>query len=204
MTETPAQEKPKSRARAAVSLLFGVTMLVWGISQMTKGAGELAGKIDWQKAAAESAAGVTTFKSPAGDFTLDYPKAWSEQPKPPMIFHALMLKGTVNASVVVDTLPENTTLDAYTEATIDGMKKATSGAATIEKQRVTINGVPTDRISASYQVPSGKDPITAKILASISVNKGKGYVLTCTTAADGFAAFAPIFDAVIGSLKFSN
>jgi hypothetical protein len=200
------RSKP-SVLRRVVFGIGGVILLLYGVHQIRRGASEFKGEpqIDFNAVAKQSLSGTKPFKSPDGDFALQYPASWEVSAKPGFKFHAQTLKGIVNVSVSAKPLPPNTTLDAYIDATLSDFKNIEFVVKDpVERTNTTVSGAPAARLGiTATPPPSMHVPEDVHFDMLIVFASGKGYVMTCTTEKRAAATMKPVFDALMTSLQLT-
>jgi hypothetical protein len=209
-SQQPDPSKTKSKPSVLRRVLIGigsVFLLLYGVHQIRQGASEFKGEpqIDFDAVAKQSLSGTKPFKSPDGDFALQYPASWEVSPKPNFKFHAQTLKGIVNVSVSVKPLPPNATLDAYVDATLSDFKGVGFVVKDpVERTNTTVSGSPATRLGiTATPAPSMHMPEDAHLDMLIVFARGKSYIVTCTTEQKAAAKMKPAFDALMTSLQLT-
>jgi hypothetical protein len=135
--------------------------------------------------------------------SVKYPAGWeviSDVPEP-RVFHVKTLGGKVNASVTVQDLPDDTSLDEYKDATTRDIAEE-AGQIHPEKlseETTHLGEMPAWKLVYSIKVPDSKPASSAKQTLFVAVKDGRGYLLCCTA----FDALPGKFDGVFRSMADS-
>lgn len=135
--------------------------------------------------------------------SVKYPAGWeviADVPEP-RVLHVKTLGGRVNASVTVQDLPDDTSLDEYKDATTRDIVEE-AGQIKPEKlseENTHLGDMPAWKLVYSIKVPESKPAASAKQTLFVAVKDGRGYLLCCTA----FDALPGKFDAVFRSMADS-
>jgi hypothetical protein len=144
---------------------------------------------------------------PSKGFKLKYPKNWEEsEPTEGLIacrFKAL--NGMVSARVAIETLPTTITLDEYSKATAEQIKKMMGDQhmpiTVLSDSKTELGAVPASK--SVYTYPVEGTPLTAKVLQILAIKNGKGYVFNYTAAdASIYDDFLEVITEVVKSVEW--
>ena len=147
------------------------------------------------------------FRSPDGDFQLQYPASWELEPSTPDLkFHARALFGLVSANVTTEQLPPGTTLDAFVDNDLAQFSAyGIEVKPPVERTTITLGGTPAVRLGIVARMPPRMNlPVDLHFDLLAAVFNGKGYALTCTTGNTAAALMKPVFDGIIASMRFTK
>ncbi len=99
------------------------------------------------------------------------------------------------ANVVIETLPEGTTLDVYVAQSRRNLGASIQAYRELEQGSTTLDGQPAKWLVSTYQ--TNQRPVQA--LATFLVAGGKAYVITCAADPQQFKTLRPKFEAVAAS-----
>lgn len=101
-----------------------------------------------------------------------------------------------NINVVAATHRSPLKLDAYTAGVLEAMRRDMTALTKLDASRVAINGVQAERVVCTYRM----GVLTNQALLYFLVKGSRGYVLTCTAAAETYGRYEPIFEDACRSL----
>ncbi len=108
---------------------------------------------------------------------------------------ALKTKFVTNVTVTRQTLPNEVSFDAYVLVNVNQINGLSSRQGEVNHQRVTLAGVPAEKLDYSlvFQSDDGSST-TAAITQYLLLNRNDAFVLTYATRADQREHYAPMFD----------
>jgi hypothetical protein len=112
-----------------------------------------------------------------------------------------------NLNVIKEPVPNDMTLDALSQQSLDEIKKELNLTQDIKffKNKLDINSGEAERVqySVSMNMPTGKS-VLASFSQYLSIYGGNAYILTYTTTDAQFDQYSPLFDQSAKSLTFLN
>lgn len=138
-----------------------------------------------------------------GGISIKYPAGWEliKDVPEPRVMHVKTLGGKVNASMTVEEVPKDTTLDQYRDATTNDVIEEAKDIhpKKISEESTHVGDMPAWKIVYSITVPNSKPVESAKQTLYVAVKDGHGYILCCTA----FDALPGKFDAIFRSMADS-
>lgn len=201
----------KSPATRILIAIAGLVAIAVGASAVWKGVGEMTGSglptpkqaVAAARAAAEE---LTDFPLPDHGVTIAYPKSWAcESPASgPIVFKFKTWSGVVNFSLAVEDLPQDTSLDAYVERNLEGLRQlAEQGAPKVElldRNPTTMGGHPGTRLRSAFAATD--DNPALEITQIYTVTSNRGYAITLTAPTDLSSPFADLLQQIGARLRF--
>lgn len=145
-----------------------------------------------------------TFTSPTKGFSITFPSDW-EMRKAFMGTEVAAIRPNVtpqerfgeNVNVAVDDFKNPMTLDAYYQASMQGMGQYLHNFKVLAKGNTAINGQQALWIIYKHQY-NGLD---LKVLAYLLVGPKHGYVITCTSTPSRFEQWHSTFERIAGTFR---
>lgn len=138
-----------------------------------------------------------------GGISIKYPAGWEllKDVPEPRVMHVKTLGGKVNASMTVEEVPKDTTLEQYRDATTNDVIEEAKDIhpKKISEESTHVGDMPAWKIIYSITVPNSKPVESAKQTLYVAVKDGRGYILCCTA----FDALPGKFDAIFRSMADS-
>jgi hypothetical protein len=138
-------------------------------------------------------AGVAEYKSPSGQFALQYPSDWSRKPTKE---YALLLERepksdsarvTIEVPYIPPHLPGMMTMRLVVNGYVDDLKKRLSGLSVVERCDDTLAGTSAQRLVMTGRVGAGARQGEERMLAAlIAIRKEQVYILEAHATPESF------------------
>lgn len=107
-----------------------------------------------------------------------------------------------NVTLTRQTLPNSVSLDTFVSINLNQLQALTTRNSEIVHERVSLGGVPAERVRYLLALNGDGAPLTAAINQYLVVNGQAAYVLTYATRTDLIDKYASVFDQSAASLRF--
>ena len=155
----------------------------------------------------EALANQNTFESTKEGVKISYPASWKLVTQDGMVFKALTLGGAVNTNMVTEDLKDGFTLDSYVDAIVEALAKLPGTDRFVSvtlnsKDSIDLSGQKAYELIYQNKVKGKKDDIVITQVLISTVRNNRGYCFTFNCPDVLFDRFKPVFDKMIGSIRF--
>lgn len=209
----PSPKTNRKPLQVGLTLVGSLILIVFGAVQLRSGLRSLSGSggtpdsQERAKAAELALRSMKTLRDPSG-FSMDYPASWEALPTVPgMLLKIRIFGGKVNVIVTAEDEPPGTTIAQYEQGVEEAVAKNYPQLKfnKLSSRDIEIGGLPARRRIYAVETPASDGRLVpGRQLSVVCIKANKAYLISGSALEDWFPQFEPVFDRMIGSIKFSD